>query len=132
MKKLGFFQSHYDHTLYLNYNGTYVAVYVNNLQIVGTNLNRINRLKIDLVSRFKITDLGSTIHYLEMEVMRENNTIIVTQTVYIDQLLTAHQIFNYNIASMLIIERLCLVPTSDYFKPLPADVTAYKRFIQSI
>ena len=41
MKELGFFQSHYDHSLYLDYSGTYVAVYVDDLQIVGPDHDRI-------------------------------------------------------------------------------------------
>ncbi len=68
MKELGFFQSHYDHALYLDHNGTYFAVYVDDLQIVGPDLNLINRLKTDLASRFKMTDLGPTSHYLGMRV----------------------------------------------------------------
>lgn len=31
MKELGLFQFHYDYVLYLNYNGTYVAVYIDDL-----------------------------------------------------------------------------------------------------
>lgn len=58
MKELGFFESRYDHALYLDYKVTYVAVYVDDLQIVGPDLNRIQKLKADLASRFKMTDLG--------------------------------------------------------------------------
>lgn len=132
MKELGFFQSHYDHALYLDYNGTYIAVYVDDLQIVGPDLDRINRLKTDLASRFKMTDLGPTSHYLGIEVMREHDTITVTQTVYIDQLLAAHQMSNRNTASTPMVEGLCLAPASDDFEPLHADITAYKRFTGSI
>lgn len=132
MKELGFFQSHYDHALYLDHNGTYVAVYVDDLQIVGPDLNLINQLKTDLASRFKMTDLGPSSHYLGMEVMRNNNTITVTQPVYIDQLLAAHQMSNCNTATTPMVEGLCLAPASDDFQPLTADVTAYKRFTGSI
>ncbi len=90
MKELGFFHSHYDHTLYLDHNGIYFAVYVDDLQMVGPDLNLINRLKTDLALRFKTIDLGPTSHYLGIEVMQNNNTITLTQTVYIDQLLAAH------------------------------------------
>ena len=99
MKELGFFQSHYDHALYLNYEGTYVAVYVDDLQIVGPDLKLIEKLKADLASRFKMTDLGPTAHYLGMEVTRTDTSITVTQTVYIDQLLASHQMSNCNSAS---------------------------------
>ena len=132
IKELGFFQSHYDYVLYLDHNCTYVAVYVDDLQIAGPDLHPINRLKVDLASLFKMTDLGPTSHYLGMEVMRNNNTITVTQTVYIDQLLAAHQMSNCNTVTTPIVEGLCFNPASDGFQPLPSDVTTYKCFTRSI
>lgn len=60
-----------------------------------------------------MTDFGPTSHYLGMEVMRNNNTITVTQTVYIDQLLAAHQMSNCNTATTPMVEGLCLAPVSD-------------------
>ena len=132
IKELGLFQSHYDHALYLDHIGTYVAVYVDDLQIVGPDLKLINRLKTDLASRFKMTDFGSTSHYLGMEVMQNKNTITVTQTMYIDQLLAVRQMSNCNTATTPMVERLCLTPAFDDFQPLSTDVTAYKRFTGSI
>ncbi len=69
MKELGFFQSYYEPALYLYHNGTYVAVYVDDLHIVGPDLNLINRLKANLASRLKMTEFGPTSQYLGMEVM---------------------------------------------------------------
>lgn len=86
MQKLGFVQSFYDSALYLNNNGTYVAVYVDDLHIVGPDLPLIVELKKQLAAKFKTTDLGPTSHYLGVEVLHKGNTITVTQTVYIDQL----------------------------------------------
>ena len=68
IKKLGFFQFLYNNTLYFNGQGTYVAVYVNDLHIVGPNLSLINELKMQLTSKFKITNMGPTSHYLGIEV----------------------------------------------------------------
>ncbi len=96
MKKLGFFESQYDSALYFNSQGTYVAVYPDDLQIVGLDLFLINNLKAELTSMFKTTDLGPKQHYLGMEVSREDDAITVTQTVCIDQLLDTHQISNCN------------------------------------
>lgn len=69
MKNLGFFQSHYNYIFYLDYNGTYVVIYVDDLQNVGFDLERINCLKNNLASRFKMTELGPTSHYLGMNVI---------------------------------------------------------------
>lgn len=65
-------------------------MYVNDLHIVDSNLSLIKKLKAELASKFKTTDLGPTAHYLGMEVSREDDTITVMQTVYIDQLLDLH------------------------------------------
>lgn len=132
MKELGFFQSKYDHALYLDYKGTYVAVYVDDLQIVGPDLDHIQKLKGDLASRFKMTDLGPTAHYLGMEVTRTNDSIIVTQTVYINQLLASHQMSNCNTSSTPMVEGLSLAPAAEDFTPTQADVTAYRQFTGSV
>lgn len=90
MKELGFFQSLYDSALYFNSQSTYVAVYIDDLHIVAPDLSLINELKAQLASKFKTTNLGATAYYLEMKVSREEDIIIVMQTVYIDQLLETH------------------------------------------
>lgn len=87
MKKPGFFQSLYNSALYFNSKGTYLAVYVDDLHIVGPDLSLINQLKTQLISKFKTTNLGPTAHYLGMELFREHDTIAVNQTVYADRLL---------------------------------------------
>lgn len=45
---------------------------------------------MQLTLKFKITDLGSTSHYLSMEVFWGYNTITITQIVYIDQILDTY------------------------------------------
>lgn len=109
-----------------------MAVYIDDLQIVGPDLELINCLKTDLTSRFMMTDLGPTSHYLGMEVMRRNDIITIMQIVYIDQLLVIHQMSNCNTTSTPMVEGLYLAPATDDFEPLPADVTAYKHFTRSI
>lgn len=132
MKKLGFLQSFYNTALYFNSQGTHVAVYVDDLHIVGPDFSFINELKAQLASKFKTTDLGPTAHYLGMEVSRDNDNIIVTQTVYIDQLLETHQMSNCNPVSTPMLEGLCLTPANDDFNPDPKDVSAYERFTGSL
>lgn len=84
IKKLDFFQFLYDSALYFNSQSTYVAVYVDDLYIVRPDFSPINELKAQLASKFKITDLGPMAHYLGIEISWEEDTIIVTQIVYID------------------------------------------------
>lgn len=102
-------------------NGTYVAVYVDDLHIVGPDLPLIVSLKKELAAKFKTTDLGPTSHCLGMEVLRRGNSIIVTQTVYISQLLAAHQMSNCNPVYAPIVEGLSLVPALEEYLPDSKD-----------
>ena len=54
-----------------------------------------NNPKADFVLKFKTTELNSNAHHLGVVILRKENTITVHQTVYIDQLLKAHQMSNY-------------------------------------
>ena len=132
MKKLGFFQSLYDSALYFNGQGTYITVYVNDLYIVGLNLSLINELKMQLTSKFTTTNLGPTSQYLDMEVFLENDIITVTQTVYIDQLLNAHQMSNCNFSFTPMFESTNLAPASDDYLLDAENVFAYKWFTGSV
>ena len=107
-------------------------MYVNDLHIIGPGLSLINELKAQLTLKFKTTDLGPTAHYLGMEVSRESDTITVTQTVYIDQLLETYQMSNYNPVSAPMVEELCIAPANDDFTPNSKDVSAYKKFTGSV
>ncbi len=52
-----------------------MAIYVNDLKIVGPILKIIEELKIHLSQRFKMIDLGPTSYYLRIEVsMSEKNS----------------------------------------------------------
>lgn len=67
-----------------------------------------------------------------MKVVSKKSTIIITQTVYIDQFLAAHQIFNCNPTYTPIVKDLSLAPALDKYLPDSKDVSAYKRFTKSI
>lgn len=41
-----------------------IAVYVNDLLLVGKNINKINSIKHGLKKKFKMSDLGPYQHYL--------------------------------------------------------------------
>lgn len=132
IRELRFFQFYYDHTFYLDYKGTYIVVYVDDLQIIGPNLDFINHLKSDLTSHFKMINFGLTFYYFRKKFTQNNDTIIVEQIVYINQLLASHQISNYNTATISKVEGLCLVSTSNDFKLLLKNIITYTHFTKSI
>lgn len=100
--------------------------------IVGPDLPLIVELKNQLAAKFKTTDLGTTSHYLGIEVLHKGNTTTVTQTLYIDQLLATHQMSNCNPAYTPMVEGLCLAPAGEDYVPDSKDVSAYQRFTGSI
>jgi hypothetical protein len=50
---------------------TFVAVYVDDLLIVGPRIEQINELKQSLSERFRMTDLGLCNHYLSLTIRRD-------------------------------------------------------------
>lgn len=69
----------------------YIAVYVNDLLIVGPSIAEIKKIKRKLANRFQMTDLGPCSYYLEMSVQRDrqNRKLYLSQEAYIDKV--AHQ-----------------------------------------
>jgi hypothetical protein len=57
----------------------FIAVYINDLLIIEADMNRINKIKAELKSMFKMTDLDSTLHYSDMKIQcdRERRTLIL-------------------------------------------------------
>ena len=132
MRALGFYQSQYDTALFLDGKGAYVAIYVDDLHIIGPSLKVIEELKTRLAQRFKMTDLGPTSHYLGMEVNMSKGAVTITQKTYVEKILQSHQMSDCNPSLTPMIEGLSLQPAPSNFIPDPADVTAYKRFIGSV
>ncbi len=77
MRALGFYQSQYDTALFLDGKGIYVAIYVDDLQIIGPSLKVIEELKTRLAQRFKMTDLRPNSHYLGMEVQMSKGAVTI-------------------------------------------------------
>lgn len=69
--------------------GLVVAVYVDDLLIVGDDRSAIQELKDLLHRRFSMTELGAVSHYLSMVVTRDRaaGTIALTQASYVRKIL---------------------------------------------
>ena len=52
----------------------FIAVYVDDLLIFGADMNRLKKVKDELIDRFKMTDLGPASHYLDMEIGRDRGS----------------------------------------------------------
>jgi hypothetical protein len=89
--KLGFSRSNADPSVYSRISRSevlYVAIYVDDLMIIGNDLKAIAKLKDELSRLFKMKDLGN-IHYILGIKMTHTaeGSIIMSQTHYIDAIL---------------------------------------------
>ena len=85
----GLTQSKSDDCLFIMENSSdylVCAVYVDDIVVVGSNMDSINNLKERMFSRFKMTDLGELKWFLGMEIKRDydNSTLTINQTKYIN------------------------------------------------
>jgi hypothetical protein len=71
LKSLGFQPLTSDNYIFLDSNGNYIAIFVDDLLIIGPSLADINDIKTKLNERFHMTDLGPCKYYLGMEVTRD-------------------------------------------------------------
>ena len=88
LKSLGFTKTDADHSVFVSYDkSTFIPVYVDDLLIIGEDLNIINGLKTKLLERFCMTDFGSVSHYLGMSVTQIGNSISLDQKSYLKRVL---------------------------------------------
>ena len=66
-----------------------IAIYVDDILLVGPSSERIDEVKRSLHDRFSMTDLGPCSYYLGMTVRRDrvNRTIYLGQRAYIEKFL---------------------------------------------
>ena len=85
---IGYTRLQADHSVFVHRNGVIIAVYVDDLLIVGPHASDIKGLKESISKRFKIKDLNEVTHYLGVKVVRDraNKTMWLTQTAFIKKL----------------------------------------------
>jgi hypothetical protein len=86
LTSLGFKQSQADNALYIR-RDVIIIVYVDDLEILSTNLDVIKDIKLKLQSKYEMTDLGETKRFLGVEISKKERTIQISQTKYIDEIL---------------------------------------------
>jgi hypothetical protein len=74
---LGFVRSKDDHCIYSKEEGgcfIYVALYVDDMLLIGNNMDAIKEAKKQLSSRFDMKDLGASKFIMGMEIKRDRAT----------------------------------------------------------
>ena len=74
-----------DHSVFIHENGIIIAIYVDDLLLIGPDIPDIKNLKLQLSERFRMKDLGQIGWYLGMQITRNraNRTIWINQSTYI-------------------------------------------------
>ncbi len=78
-----------DHSVFIHDNGIIIAIYVNDLLILGPNIFDIQALKLQFAERFQMKDLGSIEWYLGMHITRNRaeRTLWINQSIYIKRVI---------------------------------------------
>lgn len=86
LRNLGFEPINADLGIFVRSN-MYIAVYVDDLLIVGPSIAEIKRIKRALRNRFQMTDLGPCSYYLGMSIQRDrqNRILYLSQEAYINK-----------------------------------------------
>jgi hypothetical protein len=98
LKTLGFEPLTADNCIFHNNKGTYIAVFVDDLLIIGPSKDDIEAIKGKLRERFSMTDLGPCKYYLGMEVIRDrqNRTLKLSQRSYLEKILRDFEMWDCN------------------------------------
>ena len=86
-KKLNFKSIKFDHNVFVFKKKKFIAIYVNDLLIINVDMTYINVIKIKLKERFQMIDLKSTQYYLNIEIIRIDDFIILRQIMYLKKIL---------------------------------------------
>jgi hypothetical protein len=89
---LGFVRRKFDHCIYSKEEGghfIYVALYVDDMLLIGNNMDTIKEVKKKLSSKFDMKDLGATNFIMGMDIKRDRvaRNIWLNQMKYIETIL---------------------------------------------
>ena len=129
----GYHRTNADHSVFYNRdNGTILAAYVDDLLLIGPNLDHIIELKKMLSDEFLMTDLGPVAHYLGVQVSRDryNRTLTMTQTPYLIKVLGDHGMLDCNSIKTPVETGINLVPST--IQATADDTKAYQSAIGSL
>ncbi|XP_068461649.1 uncharacterized mitochondrial protein AtMg00810-like [Phaseolus vulgaris] len=87
---LGFHKSQYELTLYVKHQGTNILVislYVDDMLVIGSNVEEINWFKLEMKKVFKMTDLGLKSYFLGIEIKQNQDEVFLSQRKYAKEIL---------------------------------------------
>ena len=95
LKSLSFELINSDNSVFVSKNKKiYIVVYVNDLLIVNEDINYINEIKNKLSDRFKMHNLKPAQYYLNIEIVRDGDSILFRQISYLKKMLERFEMKN--------------------------------------
>jgi len=94
----GYTHSNSDYSLFYRKNGcslVFVAVYVDDIILTGTDIDEITSLKVFLHDQFRIKDLGRLHYFLGLEILYRQDGILISQRKFTLDLLKEFDSLSY-------------------------------------
>nr|AAP44677.1 putative gag-pol polyprotein [Oryza sativa Japonica Group] len=132
LTSLGFRRCDFEHAVYAQGQGTHhllVGVYVDDLIITGSDAVEIDRFKAEMMSLFRMSDLGLLCFYLGIEVKQVAGSTRLTQSAFARRILEKAGMQDCNACVTPMEQRLKLSKHSD--APL-VDSTGYRSIVGSL
>jgi hypothetical protein len=129
MKSIGYKQSNSDHTLFLKHNEEQIIaliVYVDDMIVIGNDLEERKTLQEHLAREFEMKDLGELKYFLGIEVSRSKKGIFLSQRKYALDLLNETGMTACSPTSTPMEENLKLCVHSNQ---VPANKERYQRLV---
>ena len=90
MRRIWYYQSHSDHTLFVKRGSdkvTSLIIYVDDMIITGDDSEKMMKLEQNLAADFEMKNLGDLKYFLGVEVARSSRGIFLSQRKYVLDLL---------------------------------------------
>ncbi len=130
-----------DHSMFTHQNDIIIAIYVNDLLILESNIFNIKALKLQFAKRFQMKDLDSIEWYLEMQITRDRieRTLWINQSIYIKQVIELLSMSNCSSTKTLMHHR-CQLKKNVYWKSeqwveyqaISEEIKSYQSIIKTL
>ena len=129
MRRIGYYQSHSDHTLFVkrgNGKVTALIIYVDDMIITGDDSEEMMKLEQNLAAEFEMKNLGDLKYFLGVEVARSSRGIFLSQRKYVLDLLKETGMLGCKPVDTPIVEKhyLGIYPDQE-----PVDRGRYQRLV---
>lgn len=88
LQRLAFTKTNVNYNIFVSYNKSpFISIYIDNLLIIGKDLNIINNLNNKLLKRFCIIDLGLVSYYLDILIIQLLDFVSLDQKSFLKKIL---------------------------------------------